>query len=660
MAAAVSLLDYGIWTQKHLNAFFEHELAVVAPWRRVKGKKAWLGWGCKRSGGRAAKNAARDGVACWRVEDGFLRSVGMGKGERPLSIVVDDVGIYYDSRSPSRLERLIPAELDAQQSARAARLVDLWRAARVSKYNHQTVAVPALPAQFVLVVDQTFGDAAIEYGGASAASFDAMLAAALAENADLPVVLKVHPEVMAGRKRGHFDLDLLQKNPRIILLADDVHPADLLPLASCVYVVTSQMGFDALLWGIPVRCFGMPFYAGWGLTQDEIPQLDRRCNVDLLQLVYASLIAYPRYIDPESHARCEVEAVLAHLALQRQMRRRLPAQLYAFGFSSWKRPIVAGFCQGSAVQFISKPRQIKQADWPILVWGHKHTDLLAALPNRLIHVEDGFLRSVGLGADLIQPVSWVMDQRGIYFDAGKASDLEHLLQYGEFSAEAVARAKALREQIVALGLTKYNVGRGEWRRPDTTRAVVLVAGQVESDASIRYGAGEIRRNMDLLRAVRAELPEAYILYKPHPDVVAGLRASGVAEGSAKDWCDEIVVDAPMSDLLGKVDAVHVLTSLTGFEALLRGIPVTCWGIPFYAGWKLTSDRIHCDRRSRTRSLDELVAATLLHYPVYRSRVSARFTTPECALQELLAWKNQPVREIPAWRQLKRFVFGLFK
>lgn len=32
-----------------------------------------------------------------------------------------------------------------------------------------------------------------------------------------------------------------------------------------------------------------------------------------------------------------------------------------------------------------------------------------------------------------------------------------------------------------------------------------------------------------------------------------------------------------------------MTSTLGFEALLRGKPVTCLGMPFYAGWGLTRD-----------------------------------------------------------------------
>jgi capsular polysaccharide export protein len=91
-------------------------------------------------------------------------------------------------------------------------------------------------------------------------------------------------------------------------------------------------------------------------------------------------------------------------------------------------------------------------------------------------------------------------------------------------------------------------------------------------------------------------------------------------------------------LLQQVDAVHVLTSLAGFEALLRGKPVTCYGQPFYAGWGLTADMIPLARRSRRLALDELVAAALILYPVYLSRVTNRYTSPERVLDELQAWR----------------------
>ena len=156
---------------------------------------------------------------------------------------------------------------------------------------------------------------------------------------------------------------------------------------------------------------------------------------------------------------------------------------------------------------------------------------------RILRLEDGFLRSVGLGADLIRPLSWVVDGRGIYYDATRPSDLEHLLaRYGIRSGDVGQRAACLRERIVAEGLTKYNVGISGWQRPSGAAKVILVPGQVESDASLVYGAPQIRSNIGLLQAVRQANPDAYIVYKPHPDVMAGLRAKGVGE----DQCPELV------------------------------------------------------------------------------------------------------------------------
>jgi capsular polysaccharide export protein len=282
----------------------------------------------------------------------------------------------------------------------------------------------------------------------------------------------------------------------------------------------------------------------------------------------------------------------------------------------------------------------------------------------VIRLEDAFLRSVGLGADLVRPVSWVMDERGIYYDATRPSDLEHLLLNRIFDTPLLARAAVLRERIVASGLTKYNVGQGGWQRPAGAARVILVPGQVETDASIAYGAPEgvcaVRRNMDLLRAVREANPDAYVVYKPHPDVLAGLRLKGLDEDSALQWCDEQVVDVAMGELLPAVDEVHVITSLAGFEALLRGKKVTCYGQPFYSGWGLTTDVAPVGRRTRRLSLDELVAGTLILYPTYVSRTTGRFTTPERALDELMLWREQGASTMPWWRKLLRVILRFYK
>ena len=291
------------------------------------------------------------------------------------------------------------------------------------------------------------------------------------------------------------------------------------------------------------------------------------------------------------------------------------ATVYALGFSYWKRRPVRRFLAGARVIFVDRAERV-QPGATLAVWGQRPIPGRVAPGVRLLRLEDGFLRSVGLGADLIHPVSWVIDGRGLYYDATRPSDLEVILATTDFPVSLLARARALRESVVAAGLTKYNVGSAPWHRPSGAGRVILVPGQVETDASLAYGAPGVRTNMGLLAAVRAAHPGAYLIYKPHPDVLARLRAPGVDEARALEWADEQVTEVAMGTLLPLVDEVHVLTSLTGFEALLRAKPVTCYGQPFYAGWGLTTDICPVGRRSRRLTLDQLVAAVLILYPRY--------------------------------------------
>jgi capsular polysaccharide export protein len=333
----------------------------------------------------------------------------------------------------------------------------------------------------------------------------------------------------------------------------------------------------------------------------------------------------------------------------------LPAIVYVSGLSGRKMNILRQFARFSRIEHAVSCTHLP-AGSTLILWGR------AALPEdcpdgiSIVRVEDGFLRSVGLGADLVKPVSWVFDRNGIYFDSTCPSDLEILLATSDFTPEMTGRAHRLLQRIVACNLTKYNVGTGSWTRPAGAMSVILVPGQVESDASIRFGAPGVSTNMGLLQAVRESNPAAHVVYKPHPDVLSGLRAQGQDEGQALEWCDEQVTDVSMGELLPQVDELHTMTSLAGFEALLRGKRVTCFGQPFYAGWGLTTDLLTIARRTRRLTLDELVCGTLLLYPTYVSRTgSGSCITPEQALDELLEWIDQSGVEVHWWRKLFRIL-----
>ena len=622
--------------------------ALLAPAQLLPGRRrdveALLAWGRRPSAQRVERLGRRWQLPVWHLEDGLLRSLAKGRQHPPLALLVDDLGVHFDASQPSRIEQRIQQPLTPAQHNRARALQTQWCEQRLSKLNPARES-PAPAEPFVLVVDQSAGDLSIGLGLAGPESFRRMLQEALRDQTDCLVVVKVHPDVIRGRARGHFRRQDLQ-HPRIRLCADGLHPAALLEQAQAVYVVTSQMGFEALLWGRTVHCFGMPFYAGWGLTVDRLPAPARRgASVPLAAVVHAALVEGTRCVDPHRHQPCQIETLMDAIGLQRRQQGADPLRVQAFGFTPWKQRSLKRFLAGSELRF-RLPRALPgpRAE-AVAVWGRRARPRLLATARRrglpLLHVEDGFLRSVGLGADLIDPISWVVDRRGMYYDATEASDLEQRLATGIWSEPQLQRAEALRQQLVAQAITKYNLPGGGWQRPDAARRVVLVVGQVESDASIRYGAPGHSSNLALLQAVRAAEPEAFLVYKPHPDVVAGLCRSGDGEQRAAQVCDCLLRDGSIHALFEQVDALHVLTSLAGFEALLRGVEVNCWGLPFYAGWGLTNDRLSSPRRGRPLPLAALVHAALIDYPRYVSRHSGWFITPEQAIEELVAWRDAP-------------------
>lgn len=621
--------------------------------------QAVLAWGRKPSAIRAEQLAKQWALPVWRLEDGFIHSLGQGVlGAKSFSLVVDHQGIYYDATQPSDLEELLAHDPKQQLSdpillKRASDLIATLISQRISKYNNAPLDILSLklpPGEKVLVVDQTAGDMSLQYGLVHAQSAEQMLKAALAEHPEAQILLKTHPDVLAGKKQGCFKPTF--KHPRVHCISQAINPLSLLAEVEHVYVLTSQLGFEALLLSKKVSCFGVPFYAGWGLTDDRaepnLPVFARRQQQrSVVEVFAAAYLLYSRYIDPEQGVRCELEQVVDYIALQNQLALLNAGSLYCFGFTFWKQNYIRRFLHApnNRLHFVWKKQEaLKQGfnkNSQLIVWGERAASEVQALASEtakpLWRVEDGFIRSVGLGSDYTPPLSLVLDQRGIYYDPQQPSDLEYLLKFSDFSPKLLERASVLRNRLLQNRLSKYNLGIEsviDAIKAAPSQIIVLVPGQVEDDVSIRKGCMDIADNTALLKAVRAARPDAYVIYKPHPDVVSGNRKGKVDTAILKQYSDLVLEDASLPDCLDAVNEVHTMTSLVGFEGLLRGKQVACYGLPFYAGWGLTTDRHVLTRRGRRLSLDELVAATLILYPRYINWQTGAFTTPEYAVELL--------------------------
>jgi capsular polysaccharide export protein len=610
-------------------------------------------WGQSPNQYRGQWIAKKRKAGLLRVEDAFLRSVQPGRaGDPPLGLILDRSGCHFDASYPCDLENILRHDplKDTDLLCRAEQAIMRIRDNHISKYNaFETTQSPPAPG-YVLVIDQTFGDAALRASGAGKAEFKAMLAAARREHPDANIIIKSHAETILGHRRGYFSA--ADATDTIRLLATPISPWQLFDGAIAVYTISSQMGFEAILAGHTPHVFGQPFYAGWGLSKDRKPITGRTRILSRAQLFAAAMILYPIWYDPYRDRLCALEDVLDILEAQSRAWRDDHRGWVACGMRLWKRPHLQSiFGRSKRIIFQNNLAKAHHTSTRhqrnLMVWASGHQDL--AFPTT--RIEDGFLRSRGLGATLTPPLSLVADRLGIYYDPRAPSQLEQMIaDTVTLRPDQKARAERLRQQVIRAGLTKYNAGQTAAEITGTRR--ILVPGQVEDDASILTAAGDIKTNLALLTAVRRANPDAIILYKPHPDVEAGLRLGAVPDRDAAASADRVLTNTDPGTLLTQIDEVWTMTSLLGFEALLRNKRVVTYGAPFYAGWGLTHDLGRPPTRRVARpDLLGLLYATLIAYPRYFDPV----TRLPCPVEVVVDRLNEsaPARHSPINRALSK-------
>ncbi|WP_375699477.1 capsular polysaccharide biosynthesis protein [Pseudophaeobacter sp. TrK17] len=594
-------------------------------------------WGNSPTAHRGRAVAAKYGADLLHVEDAFLRSIhpGRASGEPPLGLLLDRRGAHFDPAQPSDLEELLATHPldDSHMMRRARNAIGRLQDAHLSKYNAFLPSAPLPDPGYVLVVDQLRGDASVTASKADRARFCEMLVFAQQEHPGARILIKTHPETRAGHRPGHFtDKDA---QGRVEMFSDAVSPWGLLEGAIAVYTVSSQLGFEAILAGHKPRVFGQPFYAGWGLTEDEDPVARRQRKLTRPQLFSAAMFLYPTWYDPYTDRLCELERVIDTLEAGIRAWRQDRAGWVASGMRLWKRkPLQGFFGQTRKLKFTEDPEEAHKSGRNWMVWASKAGAKTHAGATR---VEDGFLRSRGLGADLVPPMSLVLDRQGIYYDPRQPSDLDDLItQRADLGPAEALRVEALIQQLIRHSLSKYNLSGEPPALPAGHR--ILVPGQVEDDASIKAGCGRIKSNLALLRATRKANPKAVIIYKPHPDVEAGLRPGSLPEtGVPENLADVVASNCDPMALLDEVQEVWTMTSLLGFEALLRGAKVTTLGLPFYAGWGLTTDkRTAPPWRSARPDLLGLAHAVLIDYPRYYDPITGRPCPPEVVVERLIS------------------------
>ncbi|MGP9675257.1 MULTISPECIES: glycosyltransferase family 29 protein [unclassified Halomonas] len=600
------------------------------------------------------------------VEDGFVRSVQLGATKAPpMSLCLDSKTPYFDATRPSELEDLLKNfdfsnKLELLEEAKES--IKLIIENGVSKYNNsQAVNVEKIYGpknkRRILVLGQVEDDASIQYGCEKKLTNNDVVRLAVEENPDAQVIYKPHPDVMNAHRP--YQSNPLDVENIALVLKDDVPLANSFVTIDHVYTITSLGGFEALLRGIKVTTLGCPFYSGWGITDDRQSNARRNRTLSVEEVFAISYLIYPAYFDTETGERKNLKYTADKIVSTRRdsglnlkvepvsfndkeeennvdLQVEKP-KIFVIGFSTWKRYLRACFFEYDLI-FLPRDIEVGQFDLnyrhqvlaskkscQVFIWGLKAPEyILKFLIEEGIatkFVEDGFVRSLQLGATKAPPMSLCLDSKTPYFDATRPSELEELLNHFDFLNKPglLEEAKEGIKLLVETGVSKYNNSQAvniEKIYGPKNKKRILVLGQVEDDASIIYGCAKKYTNNDVVRLAIEENPDSQVIYKPHPDVLNGHRPYQSNPADVKNIALVLTCDVPLSDAFETIDHVYTITSLGGFEALMRNIKVTTLGCPFYSGWGLTDDRQSNSRRNRSLSLNEIFAISYLVYPTY--------------------------------------------
>ncbi|MFG5105946.1 capsular polysaccharide biosynthesis protein [Campylobacter lari] len=622
-----------------------YKIVLYKAYKSIGKEDVFVGWGRKKSGLKAIELAKKYNKKFLLLEDGFLRSLNLGVENSPsFSIVKDEVGIYYDATAPSKLENILNTyEFSSKELEQAKKAIELIKKEKLSKYNNNLCLPKELfntNEERVLIITQVANDTSLKFGLADNFSTQDIINEAIKENPNAKIYIKIHPDVLSGKKQSDFNAQDLPS--KCVVIKENYNPIELLSHFKKVYTKTSGMGFEALMLGCECVCYGMPFYAGWGLTQDKQACKRRLKKRSLEEVFCAAYILYSEYFNPYLNQKSDIFDTIYTLAKYKKIEQANSNTLYFLGFTLWKRWFMRPFfkAKNNKIIFLNSLDELYKANLnpedKIFIWGKKYDKTLLAkdFNNEIFLVEDGFLRSVFLGSDLTRPFSLIVDSKGLYVDSSKPSDLEDILQNYVFDESLKQRAKKLITIITQNKFSKYNGLKHEKLNFNTDKKIILIPAQVEDDASMILG-GAGYDTLKLLQSVRKANENAFLVFKPHPDVLSGNRKGLKDKSIILKYCDEIIENVSIDSAINVSDEVHTITSTSGFDALLRGKKVVVYGKPFYAGWGLTSDLHEIPRRTRVLSLEELVAGALILYPRYIHPKSKNLCEVELALDIML-------------------------
>ena len=164
------------------------------------------------------------------------------------------------------------------------------------------------------------------------------------------------------------------------VIGREADPWALIKRAARVYSTGGEIGFLALLAGVPVSTCAGAFYTGWGATDDAPGVATRPFHRTVDEIFAGACLVATRYRDPFRDAPATFEEIVAILADWRRAEETNRSIAVCVGMSFWKRRRIAGpspRCVWSDWASKGKARTTKRCE--------SRPHIIACLPANPVH-----------------------------------------------------------------------------------------------------------------------------------------------------------------------------------------------------------------------------------------------------------------------------------
>lgn len=586
-----------------------------------------------------------------RLKDGIFSGYTNKKSTYSLYYSFES-DVYYNLQKESNIEFLLrshwnPSEEEWNTAHLAIQMINKYGITKYSEYPHLSdTIIRSEGYQNILLVDQPIDDESVLLGNANEETFKEMLLYAFDNYQYANIYIKFHPDTIDGKKDGYLKKLLstlgLNDHPSIKVIDTHCNITSLFHYINDIFVVTSQVGFEALLRNKNVRCFGTPFYSGWGLTSDMQTLSFVKPQRSLMDLFIALVLQHTLYINPFTNKKGTILDLLEYVALQQRHNNKKNIAFYNTDFIEHKNIDLLLNTDKKNFSIITKAKQIPKHIDDFILTDKKSTFQEVEPLKYRAFLSKGFLFADSFNSEDV--LSLIVDHNGAFYDHKAQSDLDYMLNHESYTDYELNCADQflidLRGKFL-LDMKNEDSGNIFNEKQKINKKTIFIPGQPENeDMTLVGGDITIPSDYELLIAILQRVENSLIIYKPAPNSkfkkLNDLGKGGLINLNSlvKERNNHFIFefDASISHCIDAADEVHLLNHTCGLEAIVKGKKVITYGLPFFGGLGLTEDRQKFPREKRQVSLEEFALAVYMLYPRYKLLNKNYFTSASNALQ----------------------------